>query len=704
MSRRRLTPEEALLSQDKARDNKRAYQKRLRSAALSVEIPTVADRARRDSCAHSLVRFLLTYWPDQFTLPFSDDQSEQLALTQSVIENGGRLLLLAPRGDGKTVRTARAALWALLYQRRRFCVILAADGPAAERVLDIIKGDLSASPLLAADFPEVCAVFRAADGSPQRARALHFDGVKVAAGISSDRLVFPTVAVPQSCAAGQLLLCRGITSQLRGIVTPTAAGETVRPDLVLCDDVQTDESARSPGQTYERETLLSGAVAGLAGPNATIATVALLTCIRRGDLADRLGDQKLHPEWTARKYQLVYEWPTAGELWSAYTELWKTNPADARAYYVAHREAMDAGSRVGWEHRVRTGESSAIETAWVLRLEAGEPSFQAEYQNDPRRTGTAAYELTDIRVMEQTGICARGVVPEECDLLTVGCDVNLYGVTFVVAAWRQDAAGFIVDYGKYPPGQSVIWSQDSAAPMELAVHSAIVATVAEIMGRHYTRAGDRIIPSMVAVDCSFERDIVVRAVRQARAVAGGSRVVPIRGVSGKHYAARQAVRKGDGWHVAPWPTEQVLFANVDGFRARMQRGFLTPAGGPGSLSLYTESADRHQVYAQQVSAERLVDVLQGSRMQDVHVWSLAPGAKNDLGDATVYAMVAAAAMGIAATKRQGIAAGLENLAAGRASTKPRDLEPVTPAVTHPTPKHFSAVRRGNRPRSWSSAY
>ena len=74
-------------------------------------------------------------------------------------------------------------------------------------------------------------------------------------------------------------------------------GKKVRPDCCVIDDPQSDESARSPIQNQVRETILSGAVLGLAGPGKKIAAIMPCTVIRPDDMADRILDRQRHPEW-----------------------------------------------------------------------------------------------------------------------------------------------------------------------------------------------------------------------------------------------------------------------------------------------------------------------------------------------------------------------------------------------------------------------
>ena len=86
-------------------------------------------------------------------------------------------------------------------------------------------------------------------------------------------------------------------------------GQSVRPSLVLIDDPQTDESARSPSQCETRERILAGAILGLAGPGKKIAGLMTITVVRPEDMADRLLDREKHPQWQGERTRMVYSFP-----------------------------------------------------------------------------------------------------------------------------------------------------------------------------------------------------------------------------------------------------------------------------------------------------------------------------------------------------------------------------------------------------------
>ncbi|MFM7867573.1 MAG: hypothetical protein ACKPHU_25455, partial [Planctomycetaceae bacterium] len=134
-------------------------------------------------------------------------------------------------------------------------------------------------------------------------------------------------------------------------------GQTVRPSLVVLDDPQTDESARSPSQCAARESILAGAVLGLAGPGRKISGIMPCTVIRPEDMADRILDREKHPQWQGQRTKMVYSFPTNEKLWAQYAQVRADSLrqekclSEATLFYREHQDAMDAGSVIAWPER-----------------------------------------------------------------------------------------------------------------------------------------------------------------------------------------------------------------------------------------------------------------------------------------------------------------------------------------------------------------
>ena len=204
-----------------------------------------------------------------------------------------------PRGSGKTTICECACIWAVLYGHRDFVCLIGSDEGHAMDMLESIKTELDGNDLLLADFPEV--VFP--DPVPRRHRQ-PLQRPTLQSGTHPHRLdgeesccppcpvmgeaMGRILRVDSSSASGAIIKVAGITGRIRGMKYKRADGQTVRPSLVVLDDPQTDESARSLSQCATREGILAGAVLGLAGPGKKISGIMPCTVIRPGDMADNI--------------------------------------------------------------------------------------------------------------------------------------------------------------------------------------------------------------------------------------------------------------------------------------------------------------------------------------------------------------------------------------------------------------------------------
>ena len=262
------------------RDNKyRAEKSRLASAAGRDigDIPDVVNALRRKKCRGNFKLFCEQYHSDLFTRAWSLDHLKAIKRLESAVLHGGQFAFAMPRGSGKTTMCYVACEWALIYGHRSFVVLIGAEAMASLELLDAIRTDMENNDLLLDDFPEVIYPIRKLDGISHRCNGQTCGGERTQMTWTTDRVVLPTINGSQ--ASGSTLRVTGITGRLRGMQSKTPDGHSIRPDLVIVDDPQTDDSARSVSQNDYRERLLAGAVLGLAGPGESIAAMMPCTCL-----------------------------------------------------------------------------------------------------------------------------------------------------------------------------------------------------------------------------------------------------------------------------------------------------------------------------------------------------------------------------------------------------------------------------------------
>jgi hypothetical protein len=310
-------------------------------------IPPVKDVVRRARADTDFRFFCESYFPRLFKLAWSADHLKVIAKIEQAVtlRGGGGLFAMAmPRGSGKTTLCQIACLWAMLTGRQRFVFLIAATAEYASAALSNLKSHLSQNELLLEDYPEAVYPIRCLEGESRRCGGQRYYGRLTHIGWTADQIVLPTI--PGSRCSGAIVRTAGLLGHVRGAVHMRPDGVSVRPSLVIIDDPQTDQSARSPSQVHERLAVVNGAILGLAGPDERISAVMPCTIIRNEDLAHQVLDRSKNPEWQGEVTKLVYSFPANEKLWAEYARLRSDslrNDGDGREateFYQRNRETM----------------------------------------------------------------------------------------------------------------------------------------------------------------------------------------------------------------------------------------------------------------------------------------------------------------------------------------------------------------------------
>ena len=467
-----VTTTQTASAYERQRERSANYKRESSTRAREIgDLPAIVDQARHDKCRADFRSFCETYLADAFPLAWSPDHLRAIAKIEAAVLRGELFAFAMPRGSGKTTLCEAACLWAMLYGHRKFVMLIGADQTIASAMAESMKGQIENNDLLAEDFPAACYPVRCLDRISQRAKGQTYQGKATAMQWAADQITLPWI--DGSASAGACVRVAGITGRIRGMKHTRPDGSSIRPSLVLIDDPQTDESASSPSQCATREKILSGAILGLAGPGTRIAGLCTITVIRTDDLADRLLDRTRHPAWQGERSQLVYDWPTADDLWLEYGELRRSGQrsgagtAEADAFYAQRREEMEAGHRVAWPERVNDDELSAIQHAWNLRIDRGDAAFFAEYQNQPLSEHVDSDKLDKRQLATRVQQVPRFTVPAGHHRLTAFIDVQDRVLFWLVASWSECFGGHVVAYGVYPD-QGVSFFEAGSAKRTLA--------------------------------------------------------------------------------------------------------------------------------------------------------------------------------------------------------------------------------------------
>lgn len=653
-------------------------------------LPDVADPDRRAACATDLRLFCETYFPATFHMAWSQDHLKVLAKIEKAVLEGGLFAMAMPRGSGKSSICEAACTWAELNGHRRYVAMIGPDEPLAANMLESMKSEIENNDMLLGDFPEACFFIRALDGIHQRASGQLYESEQTRIAWTEKEIVLPTVRPSEewlavegnarfvapsgyTLSSGAIVQVAGITGRIRGMKHKRSDGESVRPELVLVDDPQTDESARSPSQCASRERILAGAVLGLAGPGRKIAGLMTLTVVRPNDLADRMLDPDKHPAWQGERTKMVYAFPTNESAWERYAELradglrggWGLT--EATAYYQEHRAEMDAGAEVAWAERFNHDEASAIQHAMNLRFQ-DEAAFFAEYQNDPLPDIPEDSELpTTDEICERTNGHDAGLVPLPATRLTMFVDVQLNCLFWIVCAWEDNFTGYVIDYGTEPdqklqPGQfftlrdarRTLRAMAPNGGFEAAIYSGLERLMDRTVGREWKRDGGstaRVDRCVIDANWGVSTDLVYQFCRQSAYAGtltpGHGRYVGASSVPFGEYRRKRGEQVGLNWRV-PVPTGRRAVRHVL-YDTNWWKSFLfarlnTPVGDPGALTLYGRRPAAHALLAEHLVSEQKVKVTAKGRTVDE--WRLKqPGLDNHWLDGAVGCAVAASMSG-----------------------------------------------------------
>ena len=646
---RKHTPEETsgARSYEERRNAERDRQAEQSLAGRDIgPLPEVVNPGRKAACERNFQLFCESYFPETYALAWSPDHLKVIEKIETAVLRGGLFALALPRGSGKTTITESAALWSMLYGHREFVVLIGATESAALELLDSLKTELEVNERLAEDFPEVCYPVAQLEGIANRCAGQLYKGERTRITWTSNEIVLPTVE--GSRASGIIVRVAGITGRIRGMKFKRSDGRNVRPSLVVIDDPQTSESAGSLEQTRKRVRVLAGDILGLAGPGQKISGIMPCTIIRPGDMADIILNRNTHPDWNGEKTRMVYRFPTNMKLWEEYAEIraealrTEGNFQKATEFYLANREAMDAGAEVSWEARFNHDEVSALQHAMNLKFQ-DEAAFQSEYQNDPLPDDTADDSLLSVdEICAKINGLARRRVPLKCDRLTMFVDVQKALLFYVVTAWAEDFTGAVIDYGSWPDQHRHEYSLADANPsiqtlfpkagFEGALYAALSALTDECLGREWEREDGAVLKierALVDANWGQSTDVVYQFCRQS---SHAGVILPSHGryvgASSKpmtEYRKQQGDRLGFNWmipNVAGKRAIRHVIYDTNYWKSFIHARLAVPVGDKGSLTLYGRIPGAHQLFAEHLTAEYRVKT-QG-RGRTVDEWKLKP--------------------------------------------------------------------------------
>jgi hypothetical protein len=648
---------------ERSRKNAEAINAKTAAAQEIGPLPEVANPDRRKRCSESLLAFAREYFAPTFYLPFAPYQIAMLECFERVIQHGGKEVHAVRRGGLKSTCARVACLWAAVCGHRKFPVLVGATDDKANEHRENFFAMLAASGALLEDFPELLPLL-IKWRQPKRQFRLGGRLLAVHPKDERGRIVFPDIHDAVSCQT-HVAPYSVAASDVSGLSYVDRFGVTIRPDLLIFDDVQTPQSARSPLQTQTIEDAVTKTFCGLVGLGQKLAAIMVCTVREQGDLTERFLDRKIHPDWSGSKYPSLLRMPERVDLWDRYSA--KLTASDtpeegkrqAQAYYADNREAMDEGGKVAWECDKLPDEISALQSLLTIRALTPE-FFRCEIQQEgQQRVQSASIRLSPQELLPRLSQIPRGVVPRQASYVTAFVDSSDQVLWWMVCAFAADFSGWIVDYGTWPDQQrAVFYKSDLAhriseqmptASWEEAFVHAHNELDRTLLAEWITDDGNARQVDLILKDWSdgqqkprIESQVLANPFRQ--------RIRPSKGFGPKPgrkpvhlWGSDKDRHAGTYWVERRSDNPPHVQYDVNIWKSHAARRLLTTMGAPSSVLLPGSNEAANKLLAEHLTAEQPKEIVYDGAAGIQ--WELTPTRNNDWWDCFVGCHVAASMLG-----------------------------------------------------------
>jgi hypothetical protein len=643
--------------------------------------PEIENVERRESCRNSIELFGKTYHPRVCNLELSDDHREMIRMIEEAIRFGALYALALPRGSGKSSWCRIACHWAISYAHVTYPFLIGATKDKAVESLDTIKTWCRFNQEWAGDFPEISYPAQQLGGIAMKASGQLCCGRSTQIAWEKDRVVLPVVPPAPNdprgkdrefaATSGIVFGVEGLTGDgIRGSLFAHPQGYLVRPDFVLLDDPQTDESAGSDKQNDVREELVAGAVLGMAGPDKRISAVMPCTKIKPNDMACRILDRNRNPLWRGTCRSMLKSMPRNMGAWDRYFEVYAQASIDTpgdltipNAWFTAHEAELIEGAEASWPQRKYSDEASPIQHAMHFFFR-NRKKFFAEYQNDPEDEVQEQEFLDAQGVSYKVNSTARGIIPIECDKLTAFIDIHGDVLYYVVCAWdisRFD--GTVIDYATWPgqPTRTFTLRTANETLSKLYPHLGPEAQLRRglddlkqyLLGREWKREdGVPMGIERMLIDVGYQTRIVERWIVDQKTPI----IMPAKGIGVKvkekpfdDIKLKPGEEMGFHWRVMK-PSARGTLRRVEidtnFWKTFTHRRLAVAIGDPGCLTLYREDYRHHQQFGEHVCCEFRKTLRDEKSGRAGDEWQKRPGkVDNHWGDGLVGCTVGASMLG-----------------------------------------------------------
>ena len=337
-----------------------------------------------------------------------------------------RVVVAAPRSHAKSSFLSKAfPIHEIVYRKRKYIIIISETPNVASANLEWIKLQLQGNEKLIRDFGQLL--------SPKQQMNPRDNSSEFIAWEDRGKGKQKTLTLIQAASSGQALRGRNWNGN--------------RPDLIVCDDVDSEKNNNTEQLRDELKQWMRQVVIPLGDPEGKKTAILFMgTTVNASSLLIDIMTNR--SDFESRRYQAIIEWPERMDLWEECRLMYQNreDPCSAKTaelFYIANKEEMDKGARVLWP------DVQPLFKLMAWKWDNGSKAFNTEYMNNPIDTETMVFNPEKFTYWDDKEP-DRGFTHNEY-YISMGVDMAMgrekgdYSAITVVARHKESGVHYVID-------------------------------------------------------------------------------------------------------------------------------------------------------------------------------------------------------------------------------------------------------------------
>ena len=275
-------------------------------------------------------------------------------------EMNKRVVVAAPRSHAKSSFLSKGfPIHEIVYRKRQYIILISETPSVSSANLDWLKIQLTGNEALIRDFGRILSAKQQMNPKDNQSEFIAWEDL----GDGKQKML----TLVQAASSGQALRGRNWNG--------------TRPDLIVCDDVDSEKNNNTAELREELKSWFRQVVVPLGDPEGKKTAIVFMgTTIHHQSLLIDVMNHRA--DFESRRYQAIIKMPTREDLWEECRKIYvnRDDPRSAKTaelFYIANKEEMDAGSEVLWPS------VQPIFKLMAWKWDNGSKAFQTEYMNNP---------------------------------------------------------------------------------------------------------------------------------------------------------------------------------------------------------------------------------------------------------------------------------------------------------------------------------